>query len=166
MFKLNTALLSLLIFILLSPFSVFAADESITITTYYPSPYGAYNELKTYSNTYLAISSGNVGVGTVSPGGGVTAGTRVLSLAAGTAPTGGVANQVSLYSSGGELYTLDSSGNATLLSPHDTISGEWIFYSMNTHTGRIVRVDMERMVKAIERLTGEKFMVEKWETLN
>lgn len=161
MFKLNTVLLSILISLLISPLSVFATDESITITTYYPSPYGAYNELKSYSNTYLAITSGNVGIGTVSPGGGVTAGIRVLSLADGTAPAGGVANQVSLYSSGGELYTLDSSGNVTLLSPHDSITGEWIFYSRNTRTGRIVRVDMERMVKAIERLTGEKFMLEK-----
>jgi hypothetical protein len=44
------------------------ADESFTITTYYPSPYGSYNELTTYSNTYLATTSGNVGIGTTGPG--------------------------------------------------------------------------------------------------
>ena len=43
------------------------AEESLTITTYYPSPYGSYNELRTYSNTYLAITSGKVGIGTTSP---------------------------------------------------------------------------------------------------
>lgn len=44
------------------------AEEAITITTYYPSPYGSYNELSSTGNTYLATSSGNVGIGTSSPG--------------------------------------------------------------------------------------------------
>ena len=43
------------------------ADESITITTYYPSPYGVYNELTTTSNAYLATTGGNVGIGTAAP---------------------------------------------------------------------------------------------------
>ena len=63
-------------------------------------------------------NNGNVGIGTTSPGGGTTAGEHVLSIADGTAPVGGVSGQVSLYSSSGELYAFDSSGNATLLSPH------------------------------------------------
>ncbi|MFH0913089.1 MAG: hypothetical protein V1884_02245 [Candidatus Omnitrophota bacterium] len=46
---------------------LFAEEESYTITTYYPSPYGVYNELTTYSNTNLAIQSGNVGIGIESP---------------------------------------------------------------------------------------------------
>ncbi|MFH0913617.1 MAG: hypothetical protein V1884_04995 [Candidatus Omnitrophota bacterium] len=46
---------------------VFCEEESYTITTYYPSPYGVYNELTTYSNTNLAIQSGNVGIGIESP---------------------------------------------------------------------------------------------------
>ncbi|MGH8015828.1 MAG: hypothetical protein ACREBV_06520 [Candidatus Zixiibacteriota bacterium] len=36
-------------------------------------------------------------------------------------------------------------------------------YSKNTKTGRVVRVDMERLVKKIEELTGETFMMESWE---
>jgi hypothetical protein len=48
------------------PFLAFC-DETLTIATYYPSPYGSYNELSTASNTYLATSSGNVGIGTTSP---------------------------------------------------------------------------------------------------
>lgn len=47
--------------------SVFAADETLTITTYYPSPYGSYNEFKVASNTWLAYSSGSVGIGTTGP---------------------------------------------------------------------------------------------------
>jgi len=44
-----------------------SAEETITIATYYPSPYGVYNELTTYSNTYLARTSGSVGIGTINP---------------------------------------------------------------------------------------------------
>jgi len=112
---------------------------------------------------FIEGDTGNVGIGTTSPGGGTTAGTAVLSIADGTAPAGGVANQSSLYSASGELYAFDSGGNATQISPHDPVTGEWIFYSKNTRTGRVVRVDMERMVKAIEKLTGEQFMVETYE---
>ncbi len=43
------------------------AEDSVTITTYYPSPYGSYNELTTASNTYLATDEGNVGIGTSEP---------------------------------------------------------------------------------------------------
>lgn len=43
------------------------ADENITITTYYPSPYGVYNELTTKSNAYLATDEGSVGIGNTSP---------------------------------------------------------------------------------------------------
>jgi hypothetical protein len=46
---------------------LYAEEEHITIATYYPSPYGSYRELNTYSNTYLARASGNVGVGTSNP---------------------------------------------------------------------------------------------------
>ncbi|OGX46675.1 MAG: hypothetical protein A3G38_00735 [Omnitrophica WOR_2 bacterium RIFCSPLOWO2_12_FULL_51_8] len=45
------------------------AQETLTITTYYPSPYGSYNELSTSGNTYLATTAaGRVGIGTTSPG--------------------------------------------------------------------------------------------------
>ncbi|MBL7081087.1 MAG: hypothetical protein ISS44_00760 [Candidatus Omnitrophica bacterium] len=42
-------------------------SDSLTITTYYPSPYGDYNELMTHSNTNLATDEGDVGIGTTSP---------------------------------------------------------------------------------------------------
>ncbi|MFH0912874.1 MAG: hypothetical protein V1884_01120 [Candidatus Omnitrophota bacterium] len=57
----------LLFFVLVLSFPAFADEETFTITTYYPSPYGSYNELTTASNTYLATGSGNVGIGTSSP---------------------------------------------------------------------------------------------------
>jgi hypothetical protein len=43
------------------------------------------------------------------------------------------------------------------------VTGEWIFFSKNIRTGRVVWVDMERLVKAVEKVTGEKFMVENFE---
>ena len=46
-----------------------AADESLTLETYYPAPYGSYAELTTTSNTYLATEGGNVVIGTTSPSG-------------------------------------------------------------------------------------------------
>ena len=59
--------LKFLIIFILGSFSLSFADENITITTYYPSPYGVYNELTTTSNAYLATTEGNVGIGTTSP---------------------------------------------------------------------------------------------------
>jgi len=47
----------------------YALAEELTLTTYYPSPRGVYQELRTTGNTYLAIDGGNVGIGTASPGG-------------------------------------------------------------------------------------------------
>ena len=47
----------------------YSADETeeITLTTYYPAPYGDYDELIVSGNAYLALDSGNVGIGTTSP---------------------------------------------------------------------------------------------------
>jgi hypothetical protein len=43
-------------------------SESVTLSTYYPAPSGVYTNMITTQNTYLARDSGNVGVGTTSPG--------------------------------------------------------------------------------------------------
>ena len=72
----------------------------------------------------------------------------------------GASQQATIYSSAGLLYATDKDGNITLFSPHDPETGEWIFYSKNTRTGIVKRVNMEKLVKAVEKLTGETFMVE------
>ena len=75
----------------------------------------------------------------------------------------GPTQNVRLYSkSDNKLYANDGI-NETQVSPHDPVTNEWIFYSKNVKTGRVVRVDMEKLVKAVEKLTGEKFMVEAME---
>jgi hypothetical protein len=67
---------------------------------------------------------------------------------------------VKLYANAGDLYVKDAANNVTLLGPHDPETGEWVFYSKNIKTGKVVRVNMEKLVKAVEKLTGEKFMIE------
>ncbi|MCX5713819.1 MAG: hypothetical protein NT033_03225, partial [Candidatus Omnitrophica bacterium] len=52
-----------------------AKEEQFTITSYQPSPSGNYNEVTTTSNTYLATTSGNVGIGTSVPQGLLQVGT-------------------------------------------------------------------------------------------
>jgi hypothetical protein len=72
----------------------------------------------------------------------------------------GASQQASIYSASGLLYAKDKNGNITQFSPHDPETGEWIYYSKNMKTGIIKRVNMEKLVKAVEKLTGEKFLVE------
>ncbi|MDP3732815.1 MAG: tail fiber domain-containing protein [Candidatus Omnitrophota bacterium] len=66
----NITVIRITLFFTFALFSLaFSQEESFTITTYYPSPYGSYNELTTTGNTYLAITSGgSVGIGTAIPG--------------------------------------------------------------------------------------------------
>ena len=46
------------------PVTLFAGEKKLT--TYYPAPYGQYKTLQTTGDTYLATTSGNVGIGTSS----------------------------------------------------------------------------------------------------
>lgn len=59
-----------------------------------------------------------------------------------------------------EMYVRDEAGTITKISPHDSQTGEWIFYSENTRTGQKIRIDMEQAVRAVEELTGETFIEE------
>ncbi|MCG2726608.1 MAG: hypothetical protein L6420_10265 [Elusimicrobia bacterium] len=47
---------------------IFLFAETLTLTTYYPSPYGGYAKLLTTDLTVLARDGGRVGIGTASPG--------------------------------------------------------------------------------------------------
>ena len=78
-----------------------------------------------------------------------TAGTNQLVLFDGTAPVGTLANGVSFYSASGEARVMDAAGNSTLLSPHDSVSNEWIFHSKHTPTGKVLRIDVEKMLRFI-----------------
>ena len=45
-----------------------AGNETLTLETYYPAPYGIYNEFTTTGQTVLATEGGYVGIGTTAPG--------------------------------------------------------------------------------------------------
>lgn len=72
----------------------------------------------------------------------------------------GTSKNVRIYSQSGRLWAQDSAFNKTVLSPHDPETGEWVYYSKNVKTGKVVKVNMGQLVKAVEKLTGEKFMIE------
>ena len=56
-----------------------------------------------------------------------------------------------------EVYVRDEAGNETKISPHDQ-SGQWEYYSKNINTGKVFRVNMEKMIRKLEDITGESFI--------
>jgi hypothetical protein len=89
---------------------------------------------------------------------GTTEGTKQLVLYDGVAPVGTLTNGVSFYSASGEARVMDAAGNSTLLSPHDAETNEWIFYSKHSVTGKVLRVDMERLMRAMDEHFGGGFV--------
>ena len=89
--------------------------------------------------------------------------TGVMAMAVESGDPSGVANNAHVYakddSASAEVYVRDEAGNVTKLSPHNK-QGEWEYFSRNTITGKTVRVNMEEMIKDIEKLTGKKYIKE------
>ena len=63
-----------------------------------------------------------------------------------------------------EVFVRDEAGNVTQISPHNP-EGEWHYFSRNTRTGKVVRVNMEKMIRKLEEITGESFMEEWYEDI-
>lgn len=57
-----------------------------------------------------------------------------------------------------EMFSIDEAGNVTQISPHESNSDKWIFYSCNNNTKRCIKVDMEKLVNTVEKLSGEHLM--------
>ncbi|UCD58803.1 MAG: hypothetical protein JSV16_06770, partial [Candidatus Hydrogenedentota bacterium] len=80
-----------------------------------------------------------------------------LIIKEGTAPSSGVADQAFLWaqddSGTAELYVQDGAGNQLKLSGSPV--GEWIYEKRNAETGKGVRVDMMKALRAVEKFTGE-----------
>jgi hypothetical protein len=93
-----------------------------------------------------------------------------LTIFNGTAPTGSVTDGVILFaqdvSSSSELRVRDEAGNVTTLSPHnfalipEGASEEmaWAYYSEKN--GKKINVDMLKLARMVEKLTGEKLVYE------
>lgn len=94
-----------------------------------------------------------VSVGNVCIGGNAaratTAGSKALHIFDGTAPVGTLANGCSFYSTSGEMRVMDAAGNATLLSPHDRVTNEWIYDSSYTPTGRRLKINVEKLLRFV-----------------
>ena len=59
--------------------------------------------------------------------------------------------------SGAEVFVLDGADNETKISPHND-KGEWEYYSRNITTGKTVRINMEAMIRDLEKFTGNKYI--------
>lgn len=97
-----------------------------------------------------------------------TSGVGVLVIGNGTPPGSSPANSIQLYAedvaASSELKVRDEAGNITTLSPHN-FSGipqgpseemAWSFYSEKD--GKYVNVDMLKLARLVEKLTGEKLV--------
>jgi len=110
-------------------------------------------------------SSGNLLLaGTATPATGV----GTLAIFNGTAPTASVTNGIVLYaedvSASSELKVRDEAGNVTTLSPHNfsmipegaSEDMAWAYYS--ERNGKKINVDMLKLARMVEKLTGEKLV--------
>lgn len=115
-------------------------------------------------NLYIDGTADNYLNGNVFIGGQATRATtqptNTLSIYNGTAPVGAMTNGISLYSTAGELRVMDAAGNATLLSPHDKKTNEWVFDSKDTNTGKRLRIDVEKMLRFLNEKFGTDFIHE------
>lgn len=122
------------------------------------------------SATGLFVSNDNVGIGTSTWG---TSAAEVLAISNGTPPSTSPADQIQLYAedvaASSELKVRDEAGNITTLSPHNfsligkpSEAGAWSHYSeyTNPETGKreAVNIDMLKLARLIEKLTGEKLV--------
>jgi hypothetical protein len=83
-----------------------------------------------------------------------TAGTNQLVLFNGTAPVGTLANGASFYATSGEMRVMDAAGNATLLSPHDRTTNEWIYDSAHTPSGKRLKINVEKLLRFVNEHFG------------
>jgi len=85
----------------------------------------------------------------------------VIAMAVESGDPSTVANSAHIYSkddsSSAEVFVRDEAGNVTKISPHNS-QGEWEYYSRNVKTGKTVRINMEDMIRDIEKLTGKTYI--------
>jgi hypothetical protein len=127
--------------------------------------FGTYDGVNWRRGIRLTNGAGNLKIGGTALRA-TTEGTKHIDVFDGVAPVGTLVNGISIYSAAGEGYMMDAAGNATLQTPHDRDTNEWIFYSKNTRTGKVLRVKMERLMKAIDLKMGGGFIQEYTETIN
>lgn len=109
----------------------------------------------------LSVDGANVKIGGLANRA-TTGGTNQLVLFNGTAPVGTLTNGASFYVTSGEMRVMDAAGNATLLSPHDEITNEWIYDSAHTPSGKRLKINVEKLL----RFVNEHFALDCVQELN
>tara|TARA_R110001606_G_scaffold259_1_gene1036 strand:- start:4890 stop:5804 length:915 start_codon:yes stop_codon:yes gene_type:complete len=88
---------------------------------------------------------------------------NVVSLPVSASDPALVANSGKLYSKdvagSAEIFVQDEAGNVTQISPHNE-SNEWEYFSKNIKTGKVLKINMEKMIRRLEEITGESFIQE------
>jgi hypothetical protein len=113
----------------------------------------------------LRAAGGEVAVNLTVAGDQTVSGAKTFASAVGMTVLGSApstaANTAHIYakdlSSSAEVYVQDEAGNETKISPHNE-QGEWEYYSRNIKTGKTVRINMEEMIRDIEKLTGKNYI--------
>ncbi|MGB2022824.1 MAG: hypothetical protein ACPHVC_05860, partial [Flavobacteriaceae bacterium] len=115
------------------------------------------------SDALVVLKNGNIGFNTHQFGQDAT---RILSIAAGLAPTKSTSNTIQLFAvqdatSRTELQVMDSQANTTVLSPHrfelipQSEPMAWSFYAKNRRYNRIINVDILAAFRELEILAGK-----------
>jgi len=115
---------------------------------WYTAPSGTAGNAISFTQALTLTAAPNLKLGGTADRA-TTVGTNHFDIFDGTAPVGTLANGVSFYSASGEANVMDAAGNATLLSPHDAVTNEWIFRSKHTPTGKVLKIDVERLLKFV-----------------
>jgi hypothetical protein len=142
---------------------------------YYSSVYDVYGRIKvrapaqTHGNLQLSVLSGNVETVAIDIIGDsasstteiVNAGPIATKVTASDPSVRG--NHAHIYSKdvsgSAEMFVQDEAGNVTQISPHNE-EGDWVYWSENKKTGKKVKVNMEKMIRRLEEITGESFFEE------
>jgi len=134
---------------------------------WFTAPSGTAGNAITFTQALTLDASGNLLLGGTSAGASSAASLAIFN---GTAPTGSVTNGIILYaedvSSSSELKVRDEAGNVTTLSPHNfslipdgpSEDMAWAYYSEKG--GKRINVDMLKLARMVEKLTGEKLVYE------
>jgi hypothetical protein len=134
---------------------------------WHTAPSGTAGNAITFTQALTLDASGNLLLGGTSAGASSAASLAIFN---GTAPTGSVTNGIILYaedvSSSSELKVRDEAGNVTTLSPHNfslipdgpSEDMAWAYYSEKG--GKRINVDMLKLARMVEKLTGEKLVYE------
>jgi len=120
--------------------------------------------------TLVFTHAGNLRISPSGLAAGSSNGTGVLELEDGTAPAAMGTNTCGLYGNDVagtvEVFAIDEGGAATQISPHNftmftpdpSYEYPWSYYSKHHYLGKEIGVDMWRLVKAVELLSGEKIL--------